>query len=128
MTTAEWCILAAVLLPYAWVFFAKFFRGGAGRYNNRQPREYLARVQGMPARANAAHLNAFEAFAPFAVAVLIAQKYGVAQPTVDALALGFIGARVVHGALYLADRHWLRSGVWLAGFACVVALFVLAGI
>lgn len=127
MTIAEWCIFAAVLMPYAWVYFAKFTPGGAGRYNNRFPREYLTRVQGMPSRANAAHLNAFEAFAPFAVAVLLAQKYAVAQTTIDTLALTFIGARVLHGALYLIDKHWLRSLVWLVGFLCVIVLFVLAG-
>lgn len=126
MTRANWCILIALLLPYAWVGVAKFIRGGDGRYDNAAPRDYLGRVKGMAARANWAHLNAFEAFAPFAAAVLVAEKAGAHQDHVDALALAFIGARVLHGALYLADRAMLRSLVWSVGMACVIALFVIA--
>lgn len=126
MTLAETCILIAAVLPYLWVGVAKFSRGGAGRYDNAAPREYLGRVQGLAARAHWAHLNAFEAFAPFAAAVLVAEKAGAAQGTVDTLAIAFIAARVVHGLLYLANQAMLRSLAWTAGFACVVALFVLA--
>jgi uncharacterized MAPEG superfamily protein len=126
MTRADWCILIALLLPYLWVGFAKAPRGGAGRYDNAAPRDYLSRVKGLPARANWAHLNAFEAFAPFAAAVLVAQKAGADQGNVDALALAFIAARLLHGAFYLADQATLRSVAWLAGMACVIGLFVIA--
>ncbi len=126
MTIAHWCIFAAILLPYVWVVVAKRTPGGGGRYNNRAPREYLGRIQGLAARANWAQLNAFEALAPFIAAVLIAEKAGVAQGTVDNLAIAFVAARVGHGLLYLADQHLLRSLVWGIGFACVIALFVFA--
>lgn len=128
MTLAEGCILVALLLPYVWTLTAKSIRGGAGRYDNRSPREYLARVTGAAARANWAQMNAFEAFAPFAAAVLIAEKAGVPQDRVDLLALVFIAARVGHGVFYLADRATLRSVVWLIGFLCVIGLFVLAAL
>ena len=104
----------------------KFTRGGAGRYDNRAPRDYLGRVKGLAARANWAHLNAFEAFAPFAAAVLVAQRVGVDQGIVDGLALAFIAARVLHGLFYLADQAMLRSAAWLIGIGCVIALFVQA--
>ncbi len=126
MTLAEWCILAAIVLPYAWIGVAKFSRGGAGRYDNHAPREYLSRVQGRAARANWAQLNAWEALAPFIAAVLIAEKTGVAQGTVDTLAIAFIVARVLHGLFYLADQAMLRSAAWSVGFGIVIALFVLA--
>lgn len=126
MTLAHWCVFAAILLPYAWVGVAKFSRGGAGRYDNNAPREYLSRVQGRAARANWAQLNAWEALAPFIAAVLIAEKAGVAQATVDTLAVAFVIARVLHGLFYLADQALLRSIVWSAGFGLVIALFVLA--
>jgi uncharacterized MAPEG superfamily protein len=126
MTRANWCILIALLLPYLWVGVAKAARGGAGRYDNAAPRDYLGRVRGLPARANWAHLNAFEAFAPFAAAVLVAEKAGADQASIDMLALAFIGARLLHGALYLADKAALRTLAWLAGMACVIGLFVIA--
>src|SRR3546814_4050788 len=54
------------------------------RYDNHDPRGWLAK-QGDPhaRRANAAHLNAFEAFAPFAAGVLMEQAAGV-DPTLVA--------------------------------------------
>src|SRR3546814_2363738 len=69
MSIAYWCILVAALLPYVWAFVAK--RGP--RYDNHDPRGWLAKQDDPHARrANAAHLNAFEAFAPFAAGVLMA--------------------------------------------------------
>src|SRR3546814_11682221 len=64
LSIAYWCVLIAALLPYVWVGIAKS-RGQ--RYNNRDPRGWLARQDNpLVQRANAAQLNAFEAFAPFA--------------------------------------------------------------
>ena len=74
MAIAYWCILIAALLPYVWVFIAK--RGP--RYDNRDPRGWLAKQDNPRAhRANSAQFNAFEAFAPFAAGVLMAQFAGV---------------------------------------------------
>lgn len=124
MNVAYWCILAAALLPYVWVVIAK--RTGP-RYNNRDPRQWIAR-QDEPRvqRAYAAHLNAFEAFAPFAAAVLMAQAAGVPASLVQVLALAFIGLRILHGVFYLTATHWLRSLVWAGGFVCVLWLMVSA--
>jgi uncharacterized MAPEG superfamily protein len=77
-------------------------------------------------RANAAHLNAFEAFAPFAAAVLMAQLAGVDATLVVRLALAFVVFRVLHGIFYLADQPPLRSLSWLGGFVCVAWLMVAA--
>ena len=124
MSTAYWCILAAALLPYAWIALAK--RRGT-RYNNRDPRPWLARQENpLVQRANAAHLNAFEAFAPFAAGVLMAQAAGVPANLVQVLALVFIACRILHGVFYLTALHWLRSLAWLGGFSCVVWLLVAA--
>jgi uncharacterized MAPEG superfamily protein len=126
MTTAYGCVLAAALLPYLWVAVAK---SGAPRYDNRDPRDWLAR-QDSPRvrRANAAQLNAFEAFAPFAAAVLMAQWAGVDQFQVALLALAFLGLRILHGVFYLAGLHLLRSAAWTGGFACVLALMAQAAL
>ena len=69
MTLAYWCILIASLLPLFCSFIAKA-QGGFQPSDNRNPRDFLARTQGLSARANAAQQNGFEVFAPFAAAVL----------------------------------------------------------
>lgn len=124
LAVAYACVLVAAFLPYVWVGIAK---SGAPRYDNRDPRGWLAR-QDAPrvARANAAHLNSFEAFAPFAAGVLMAQLADVAHSTIAMLATAFVIARVAYGAAYLANAAMLRSLMWLAGFSAVVALLVLA--
>ena len=79
LATAYWCVLIAAVLPYVWIALAKT---GAAGYNNRNPRAWVARQEGnyRVQRANAAHLNAFEAFAPFAAGVVMAQLAGVGAP------------------------------------------------
>ncbi|MBJ6985729.1 MAPEG family protein [Luteimonas sp. MC1750] len=127
LATAYGCILIAALLPYIWVAVAKT---GAPGYNNRNPRAWIAKQAGnyRVQRANAAHLNAFEAFAPFAAGVLMAQAAGVDHARIAMLAVAFVVVRVAHGALYLADVQLARSLAWMAGYACVVALMVLAAL
>ena len=124
MTTAYWCILVAALLPYAWYTAA---RAGAGRIDNRDPRSGMARLdEGRARRANNAQYNAFEAFAPFAAAVLMAQAAGVDPARIDMLAIAFVVLRVLHGFFYLANIHALRSLCWFAGFAVVAWLMAQA--
>lgn len=120
MTIALWCVFAAGMLPYVLAILSK-----AGRpYDNARPR--AGGHTGWQQRADWAQANAWEAFAPFAAAVLIAHWLHVQQSTVDMLALAFIAFRVAHGAAYLADRPSLRSAMWGGGIACVVGLYIAA--
>lgn len=123
MTTAYWCVLVAALMPFLFTGIAKF--SGPG-FNNRTPRDFQDRLDGMRKRAHWAHLNSFEAFPPFAAAVIIAHQLGAAQGRVDLLAVVFILARLAYGALYMADLATLRSLAWVVGLGCVVGLFVIA--
>lgn len=123
MTIAYWCVLAASVLPLVWTAVAKF--SGPG-FDNHAPRLFQARLEGFRARAHWAHQNSFEAFPPFAAAVIIAHLAGVAQDRIDALALAFIALRVVYGLLYLADWALLRSVAWTAAFVCVIKLYTSA--
>src|SRR5690554_4529776 len=124
MTIAYWCVLAAIVLPYIFSLIAK----SAGRYNNFSPREFLEKQEGYHKRAHWVQLNSYEAFPAFAAAVIIAHLCMVSQNTIDALAIGFIVARVLYGIAYLANKAALRSLVWGVGFACVIALFIYSGI
>lgn len=120
MTIALWCVLVAGLMPYVATVTAK----AGARFDNRNPRDWLSRQEGYRKRANAAQSNAFEAFPLFAVAVIVAMLLQAPQTKVDALALGFVAARVAYFVCYLADWAALRSVAWLAGIGCAVAIFV----
>lgn len=120
MTIALWCVLAAGFLPYLWAPLSK----AGNRYDNAMPR--AAGKTGWQLRADWAQQNAWEAFAPFAAAVLIAHWVRASQPTVDLLALMFIVLRVGHGVAYLANRPALRSLLWVSGIACVIGLYVVS--
>lgn len=125
MTTALWCILIGIVLPYLWTGVAK----SLGRYrprDNHQPREFLEQLQGPAKRAHWAQLNSFEAFPAFAAAVLVAQFTHAPQQAIDQLAMAWVVARLGYGAFYVADLAVLRSLAWLAGMICVVGLFVTA--
>lgn len=125
IATAYWCVLLAALLPYVWTTVAKM---SGERYDNRDPRAWVAR-QANPRvhRANSAQLNAFEAFAPFAAAVLMAQLAGVHEARIALLAIAFVVLRFLHGLVYtLGMKHALRSLAWFLAFGCVFALMALA--
>jgi uncharacterized MAPEG superfamily protein len=118
---AFYCVLIAGLMPYLWTLIAKV-RGR--RFDNANVRTWQAGLTGLPLRAHAAHLNSFEAFPLFATAVIVARLTGADQGRVDALAIAFIGFRLLFGLLYLADKATLRSLVWLAAMVCVVMIFL----
>lgn len=122
MTTAYWCVLIAALLPICAVGLAKAQPG----FDNNAPREWLGRLSGWRARAHAAHLNSFEAFAPFAAAVIIAHLAHAPQGRIDLLATSFVAARIAYIGLYIADLAGLRSVAWMVAMGCVIGLFVAA--
>ncbi len=127
MTLAYWCVLIAALMPYVFTAIAKFSGPGFSDDSNRAPREFLDKLDGARKRAHWAQLNSFEAFPAFAAAVIIAHLTGgAAQGTIDALAVAFILIRSAYGYLYLQDIAKLRTPVWAAGLACVIALFIAA--
>jgi uncharacterized MAPEG superfamily protein len=123
MTIAFWCVLVAGLMP---IVFAGVAKAGDKSFNNRRPRDWYQSVTGYRKRAWWAQQNAHEAFPLFAAAVLIAHLGNAAEPTVDALAVGFIAFRVAYGICYLADIHLARTLMWLGGLVCCISLFVAA--
>jgi uncharacterized MAPEG superfamily protein len=123
MTDAFWCVLIAGFLPYVSTFAAKI---GGQRFDNRNPRDWLASQSGFRRRANAAQLNGFEAFPLFAAGVVVAHLAGAEQSRIDELAVAFVIARVAYTLLYLADTALLRSLAWSVGIGCSAALFFIA--
>jgi uncharacterized MAPEG superfamily protein len=120
MTIAYWCVLFMGLFPYVATGIAK---KGFEDYDNSMPREWLAKQTGFRARANAAQANLFESLPLFFVAIVIVTIAGAPQGRIDLLALGFVAARILYLICYVANWPAIRSFVWLAGIACVVAIF-----
>ena len=126
MPIAYWCVLAAVLAPY---FLSLAARSQASRSDYvRDPRAFSESLSGWRKRAHLAHLNAFEATPAILAGVVIAELAHAPRSHVDGLAIAFVLARVLHAALYIADKPMLRSHAWRAGILCVIALFVDAAI
>lgn len=125
MTTANWCVLAAIMLPYICFGVA---RNRARRFrDNRNPRDFPNQIKGLPKRAWDAQLNSFENLPAFAAAVIIAQLAHAPQTRVDILALVWMFARIMYVLFYLTDRDKLRTAMQVFSFACVLGLFVVAG-
>lgn len=122
MTTSQLCLFIVALLPFPMTMLAKARKG----YDNHAPREYLAKLQGWRARAQAAHQNAWEALALFTAGLVVAWHNGANAHHVDQLAIAFVAIRIVYALMYVLDWAALRSLVWFAGMACVVALFFAA--
>ena len=127
MTTPFWCVLVAILLPYALTGVAAYFKQQQfGTIDNRQPRDQAAALEGAGARAYAAQQNAWEALQVFGLSVVVAHLAG-ADPGASATAsIVFIVARVLHGVCYVADLASLRSLSFLVATGCCLWLFWLA--
>ena len=126
MSFAYWMILAAALVPYMAMYYFKFADGGIRTYDNSAPRASVESLPPARRRAYWAQLNGFEAFPPFAAAVIVAHLAAVSQVWIDVLAASFVALRVIYTLLYIHDRPTARSLVWAAAFSCVIALFVAA--
>ena len=131
MTIAFWCVLVGVLLPYVCFGIARNRgRGPDGKRlrDNRNPRDFPNRLEGLPKRAWDAQLNAFESLPSFAAAVLIAHLAHAAQNQIDVLASVWVLARVAHVTFYLTDKDKLRTTAQIISLVCVLGLFVVAGL
>src|SRR4051794_344921 len=110
MTIAEWCLFTAVLLFLLTI--APFKPMGWREFDNARPRDPAFWSKPLRQRALGAHQNGIETFPFFAAAVLLAEFRHVPQGTVDALAIGFVLARIAFVAAYLADYAWTRTAIW----------------
>jgi uncharacterized MAPEG superfamily protein len=127
MNVAFLCIALACLMPFILTIAAK--AGGSQkttRYDNREPRVWLANLSGWPRRANAAQQNSWEALPIFIAAVLMASHAGVARATLDFWAVWFIVVRVLYAFAYIADRSSLRSFIWAVAMLAPLRLMIAA--
>ena len=128
MTIALFCILLAAIMPIACAGLVKgrdmavpYKDGG---YDNRNPRDWIAKQQGSKKWAQAAQENCWEALPFFAASVIVSHMLGVIGWLPNALAVAFIVLRVIYIALYVTGRERSRSLVWIAAFFVNVAIFL----
>lgn len=126
MTTAEWCVFAALLLYLLTIASIKWI--GFRRFDNSKPRDPAFYEDPIAARALGAHQNGIEAFPFFAIAVLLAEFRGGPQRYVNELAVLFVIVRIAYVFTYLGNRPTLRSILWSIGFAINCAIFFLPAI
>ena len=74
-------------------------------------------------RANRAHLNAVESFAPFAALVIVAQIAGKANAMTALWAASFFWLRLAHAVVYWAAIPYVRTVLFTLGFVCVAWIF-----
>lgn len=122
MTIAYWCLPIVIFLPLIWIGVAKTTSAG---YDNSRPREWAETLTGRAQRARWAEQNSYEAFPPFAAAVIVAHLTGSDQSMVDALAVAFVVVRIAHGLSYIFDKSTARSLLWLTGYGVTIALFLI---
>ncbi|WP_131795133.1 MAPEG family protein [Fluoribacter gormanii] len=122
MTTLILCLFIAILLPYLLKIVVANFMQKEGKYDNHNPRAQQARLQGMGARAVAAHQNSFESLLVFATAVLTAMATNHIGTTIQILAIVYIISRVIYCYFYLMDLASLRSIIWFIGFICCLII------
>jgi uncharacterized MAPEG superfamily protein len=129
MTVAFWCVLAAILLPYVCFATAAVAARKAGTpRDNRNPRDFPNRIEGTAKRAWNAHLNSFEALPAFAAAVIIAHLAHAPPHESAVLALVWVLARAAYVTFYVIDKSTFRTLAQALSLACVVGLFVIAGV
>ncbi len=128
MASILWALFAVALLPYLTRIPVARAMNQSGGYDNHLPRAQQARLEGLGARANAAHYNSFEALQLFLAAVLGCVVSGNYDGTMQTLAWLYVGCRVLFILFYLLDYALLRSVVWGIGVISVFSMLVRAAL
>ena len=127
MTVLLWCLLVAVLLPYAGKVALVFAMARApSGYDNTHPRAQQDALTGWGARARAAHYNEFEALLVFAACSLGACAAGRPDALSGWLGLTYLAARVSYHVCYLKAWSTARSTLWTVGLGASVAILARA--
>jgi len=128
-TELFYLLLTAILTGSLWI---PVVIGYAKSRGLPKPEDYvIAPTSPLPAwvnRANRAHLNAVESFAPFAAVVLIAHATGVSTSVTAACAAVYFYARLAHAVVHVSGfRHFIARTIlfttaWIAFIVFAVEL------
>ncbi len=112
-------LTAALWIPY--VVSQVMANGFLARPNYVDPTPRPVPLWGK--RADRAHLNAVEAFAPFAALVIIAEIAGKSDAMTAFWTISFFWLRVAHAVVYWLAIPFLRTLIFTLGFVAVVGVF-----
>ena len=118
MTILIWCLIVAALLPFIAKIPLAIAMNKAGGYDNNHPRDQQAKLEGVGARALAAHQNAFKSLIIFSAAILLAVKTDTTNQTVQLLAIAHVVLRIIYNVMYLLNLGALRSTCWAVAIGC----------
>ena len=75
-------------------------------------------------RANRAHINAVETFAPFAALVILIQLTQKNDSMTAFWATSYFWIRLAHAIVFIAAIPFIRTILFVLGYVCIVGLFV----
>ena len=114
------CVAAVIFMPMVAKVPLAFAMSRQGKYDNMHPRQQQANLEGLGARALAAHQNCYEAIAYFAPTILLVLALDAQNTNTGAWCVAFVVLRLVYIALYCANLHILRSLAWALSMATLV--------
>ena len=117
-------LTATLWVPYVIALTQTYGLPGPPQYTD--PRTATNAGKPLPlwgVRANRAHLNAVEAFAPFAALVLVAHIAGKENATVAFCAMSFFWLRLVHAAVTLLGLPYIRTIIFTLGWIAELVIF-----
>ncbi len=121
LTYLAWTALLTAVLWIPYIAGQVMTNGLLKPKNYRDPTPREVPLWGQ--RANRAHMNAVEAFAPFATLVIVAHLAGVANEATAMWAALFFWARLAHVIVYLFAVPFLRTIIFTVGFIAVLGIF-----
>jgi uncharacterized MAPEG superfamily protein len=90
-----------------------------GNYKDPTPRPVPLWGQ----RANRAHINSVESFAPFAALILLIHVAGLGSEMTATWAAIYFYARLLHAIVYMAGIPYVRTLIFSASWIAIVGLF-----
>ncbi|HLX18267.1 MAG TPA: MAPEG family protein [Bradyrhizobium sp.] len=123
-TDLKYLAFTAILTASLWIPYIAcqaMTNGNLTPQNYRDPTPRPVPLWGK--RADRVHVNAVEAFAPFAALVIVIHLAGKANPTTAFLAMSYFWLRVAHAVVYLLGIPYLRTLIFTLGYVAVIGLF-----
>jgi uncharacterized MAPEG superfamily protein len=126
-TELRYLVFTAILTASLWI---PVVIGYATARGPLKPADYqVAPTSPLPDwvnRANRAHMNAVESFAPFAAVILTAHALNVHSAVTAGAAMVYFGARLVHAIVHIGGVSLLmiRTLIFTVGWGAFIAIAV----
>jgi uncharacterized MAPEG superfamily protein len=119
------CVAVVVFMPMIAKVPLAFAMAGKGKYDNKHPRQQQNSLEGLGARALAAHQNCFEAICYFAPTILLVLALDAHTLNTVTWCIAFVVLRFVYLVFYWANWDIARSLAWAGSMAVLIPHYVL---